>query len=380
MTKIFAVYNNKGGVSKTTTLFNVAVFLSKKNNKVLIADFDPQCNASELCLASKTNSIEPTLELNENEFGTSMSKAFKNRLAGEEPRVNPLAIKLFKDKNYENLYLFRGDICFCDADDKFADAWIKGSKPDNTHEQYTYYSIYDVLQRLGNGENSENEKFDYIFCDLGPSTNFTNRLVLLSCDGYFIPLVPDRFNVQALRVIFGRIKEITYCKTSIPNWRTAHDEKLNSFPPALKDFPGKPEFLGGIMINLAGTYFNDELIETWKAKLKRDLKFYLTNERMSYFKEAISPQSPFITEIGYLGPLPNIAHIIGRAIFDLEEQHIREKRVENLINKICGITTESTIDSERIINYWPQWSKVINEYKTSIEEIATICEKYEKNN
>ena len=48
MTKIITLYNNKGGVSKTTTIFNIAVKLSKNNKKILIADCDPQCNITEL--------------------------------------------------------------------------------------------------------------------------------------------------------------------------------------------------------------------------------------------------------------------------------------------------------------------------------------------
>lgn len=37
MTKIVSLYNNKGGVAKTTTLFNMAVFLAKiEKKKVLL--------------------------------------------------------------------------------------------------------------------------------------------------------------------------------------------------------------------------------------------------------------------------------------------------------------------------------------------------------
>lgn len=43
MTKIICLFNHKGGVSKTTT-FNLGWMLAKKGKKVLLADFDPQCN------------------------------------------------------------------------------------------------------------------------------------------------------------------------------------------------------------------------------------------------------------------------------------------------------------------------------------------------
>ncbi len=52
MCKIVTMYNNKGGVSKTTTLFNLGVFLAQQGNRVLIVDCDPQCNMTEFFLAS----------------------------------------------------------------------------------------------------------------------------------------------------------------------------------------------------------------------------------------------------------------------------------------------------------------------------------------
>ncbi len=46
-----AMFNNKGGVGKTTLTCNIASFLAKKENKrVLVIDCDPQCNATQLIM------------------------------------------------------------------------------------------------------------------------------------------------------------------------------------------------------------------------------------------------------------------------------------------------------------------------------------------
>ena len=50
MAKSIAFFNNKGGVSKTTTCFNLGWMLANRGNRVVMVDADPQCNLTGMVL------------------------------------------------------------------------------------------------------------------------------------------------------------------------------------------------------------------------------------------------------------------------------------------------------------------------------------------
>lgn len=53
MAPIISLFNHKGGVSKTTTTFNLGWALADRGKRVLIVDGDPQCNLTGTVLGFK---------------------------------------------------------------------------------------------------------------------------------------------------------------------------------------------------------------------------------------------------------------------------------------------------------------------------------------
>lgn len=235
MTKIITLYNHKGGVSKTTTCFNLAKLLSENGKKVLAVDADPQCNLTELMLAPQISRLdELELETHEEKYieGTSLLDLLKPRVDGEVAEILLESVQTIDID--EHLKLLKGDVNLSSIEDSLAESHIQRFS-NKTHEKRTYVAIGDLLRRYGQEYN-----IDYIVIDVGPSSGALTRACFLACDGFFVPTCPDRFNVQAIGTL----------STIIENWIKDHQQIRSDFEEI--DLPvqhGLPKFLGVILQN-----------------------------------------------------------------------------------------------------------------------------------
>jgi chromosome partitioning protein len=62
LTKVYTFVNQKGGVGKTTTTINLAAYLAKMGQRVLVVDLDPQANATSCLGVDKLNVENSTYE------------------------------------------------------------------------------------------------------------------------------------------------------------------------------------------------------------------------------------------------------------------------------------------------------------------------------
>ncbi|MHB1079044.1 MAG: ParA family protein [Prosthecobacter sp.] len=301
MSKIITLYNNKGGVSKTTTLFNLAVYLSKAGKKVLIADCDPQCNATELFFASSIYD-DPDKELT----GTSIYEALKPRFYGEVAKVDVKSVQVVESARYKKLFLLRGDLEFASAERYFANA-INQAITENIHEKNTYLALSRLLTGLINMHN-----FDYILCDVGPSAGAITQMVVLCCDAFFLPLLPDRFSNQAVQVL-GHI---------LTEWIKRHQETARTFEPfGMEVFKGDPVFLGAIIQNYK--VHSDGIkksYDRWRKKIAASIADSILKQPLIKKGTNIKGGEGFVASIKDVGPLAPTAQLVGRAIFDIRQE------------------------------------------------------------
>lgn len=125
--------------------------------------------------------------------GTSTLDALRPRIDGDVPFVNIDAISPIVIR--EGLDLLRGSADLTSIEDDIAAAHTQRFAA-RTKLMRTYVAIGNFLVRLG-----AQRKYDYIFIDLGPGSGALTRAFFLACNVFFVPVAPDRFNVQAIKTL-----------------------------------------------------------------------------------------------------------------------------------------------------------------------------------
>jgi chromosome partitioning protein len=115
--RTLALFNNKGGVGKTTLAYHLSIMMSRLGQRVLAVDLDPQANLTSHFLS------EPELESvwAENQDGATVADAVKPILDGMGD-FKPIAPREVD----ENLWLIPGDLELSRFEDRLADAWGRG--------------------------------------------------------------------------------------------------------------------------------------------------------------------------------------------------------------------------------------------------------------
>ena len=191
--RTLSFFNNKGGVGKTTLSTNVAHYFARQGKRVLYVDCDPQCNATQLMLTEEQHeriylSSKNDEQAERDSLANTVYSLFIPLREGEtdiEPGIRPVRSERF------GVDVLPGHPALSNIEDVMSDAW-QSSLAKKTGD---YRRIHWAGQLAVAMEDED--RYDYIFYDVGPSLGPFNRTVLLGCDAFVTPTSTDLFSFHA---------------------------------------------------------------------------------------------------------------------------------------------------------------------------------------
>lgn len=166
MSKTIAIFNQKGGVGKTTTNVNLSACLARKGKKILVIDIDPQGNTTS------------GFGINKNEVEVSIYDSIINGLDIRETIINT---------EIENLYLVPSNVELAGAEIELT------KKPDRE------LTLRNVIKDIRND-------YDYIFIDCPPSLGLLTINSLVAVDSVLIPIQCEYYALEGVSQLMDTIR------------------------------------------------------------------------------------------------------------------------------------------------------------------------------
>ncbi|MCX8506048.1 MAG: AAA family ATPase [Alphaproteobacteria bacterium] len=319
--------NNKGGVGKSTLAFNIAVGCAALGYKTVLVDLDPQCNLSLLALGNdfyQDDEHPPTHTI------YSILKAKIDGSGEIDLSIKPIKIR-------ENLAIVPGDVNLALYEDIISEGVTNAmaGRPRG-------YSDTSAIDRYLN-EIGSSELVDIFIIDTSPSLGALNRVILLGCEYFIVPLIPDAFSVQGIENlgnVFARWKR---------EWRdTARSSAVSGKIALNQVLGGEGLFLGYIVNNF--NVYNKETVSRqrdWLQKIPGRVREYLSEKHGRNGLVSKSSEAP-LGEIQDAGQLAAICHTKKTAFSELTPKiaqelnltgtkQLHEKIVQNMNSLVLNI-------------------------------------------
>ena len=169
------VFNQKGGVGKSTITCNLAAISAHQGQRTLVIDLDPQGNSTHYLLGRSGDEVEHTLA---DFFDQTLN--FK---------LNPKRTSDFViESRFAKLHVMPSHPSLEDLQGKL-------------ESRYKIYKLRDALDELS-------DDYDRIYIDTPPALNFYTRSALIAAHSCLIPFDCDDFSRRALYSLLDNVQEI----------------------------------------------------------------------------------------------------------------------------------------------------------------------------
>ena len=314
MEKIITLFNHKGGVSKTTTTFNLAWKISQNNKRVLVVDADPQCNLTWMFFGDAFDEFyedETTSQMN---IKDAVSVAFKGKPKPIE------AIQCPCHPRNENLFIIPGHMDLSAYESALSLAW--NSNNAIVTLQNLPGAFYELMHLC-----SEKYKIDYIFVDLNPGLSAINQTFFVSSDAFIIPINPDPFALMALKTL----------KAVLPKWKKMSNEARLLFDETSYPLPEKEMMFAGEIIQRFSLR-KQKASRPFQEKIN-EIKQYIQGEFVQELQKSNmlcsvdELEKRILDETWCLGEVPDFGALIQKAnearvpVFALQDEDMNESGV-----------------------------------------------------
>ncbi|MDJ0565097.1 MAG: AAA family ATPase, partial [Microcystis sp. M49629_WE12] len=188
MVQKIAFFNHKGGVSKTTTTFNLGWMLAEKGKRVIIVDTDPQCNLTGMVLTNESEDREERLQAIYNTYSnikTALAPAFES-----QPRLIE-AVDCIPIDGRDRLFLLPGHVGLAEYE------VLLGIAQELSGSIQALKNLPGAITYLLD-KTAERFQADYILIDMSPSLGSINQNILMTSNFFIVPTTPDFFSVMAI--------------------------------------------------------------------------------------------------------------------------------------------------------------------------------------
>ena len=169
------VFNQKGGVGKSTIASNLAAISAAQGLRTLLIDLDQQGNSTRYLLGAPAAPDQPTVA---SFFEQTLGFSFNPAPATDFVLPTP----------FERLDLMA-------ASDRLDELQVK------LESRHKIYKLREALQQLASS-------YERIYVDTPPALNFYTRSALMGAAGCLIPFDCDDFSRQALYTLLDNVREI----------------------------------------------------------------------------------------------------------------------------------------------------------------------------